>query len=47
MTIVHEGVVLVPSLTEFNAADRIRDESGCVLRWQRTFMRPVLESHSG
>jgi len=32
---------------EFNAADRIRDESGCVLRWQRTFMRPVLESHSG
>jgi hypothetical protein len=27
---------------EFIAADRIRDESGCVLRWERTFMRPVL-----
>jgi hypothetical protein len=24
---------------EFVAADRIRDESGCVLRYQRTFMR--------
>jgi hypothetical protein len=24
------------------AADRIRDESGCVLRYQRTFMRPFL-----
>jgi hypothetical protein len=27
---------------EFVAADRIRDESGCVLRYQRTFMRPLL-----
>ena len=27
---------------EFAAADRIRDESGCVLRYQRTFMRPLL-----
>lgn len=27
---------------EFIAADRIRDESGCVLRYQRTFMRPLL-----
>ncbi len=27
---------------EFVAADRIRDESGCVLRWDRTFMRPLL-----
>jgi hypothetical protein len=26
----------------FIAADRIRDESGCVLRYERTFMRPVL-----
>lgn len=26
---------------EFVAADRIRDESGCVLRYDRTFMRPV------
>jgi hypothetical protein len=26
----------------FVAADRIRDESGCVLRYERTFMRPVL-----
>jgi hypothetical protein len=24
------------------AADRIRDESGCVLRYERTFMRPLL-----
>jgi hypothetical protein len=27
---------------EFVAADRIRDESGCVLRYDRTFMRPLL-----
>jgi hypothetical protein len=27
---------------DFIAADRIRDESGCVLRYERTFMRPVL-----
>ena len=27
---------------DFLAADRIRDESGCVLRYQRTFMRPLL-----
>lgn len=27
---------------EFVAADRIRDESGCVLRYERTFMRPLL-----
>ncbi|MEU4163120.1 NIPSNAP family protein [Actinoplanes sp. NPDC026670] len=27
---------------EFMAADRIREESGCVLRWDRTFMRPLL-----
>jgi hypothetical protein len=29
---------------EFVAADRIRDESGCVLRYERTFMRPLLPS---
>ena len=23
-------------------ADRIRDESGCVLRYERSFMRPLL-----
>jgi len=28
--------------TEFIEADRIRDESGCVLRFERTFMRPLL-----
>ena len=28
---------------EFIAADRIRDESGCVIRFERTFMRPLLE----
>lgn len=27
---------------EFVEADRIRDESGCVLRYDRTFMRPLL-----
>jgi len=27
---------------EFLAADRIRDESGCVVRYDRTFMRPLL-----
>jgi hypothetical protein len=27
---------------EFLEADRIRDESGCVLRYDRTFMRPLL-----
>jgi len=27
---------------EFVAADRIRDESGCILRYERTFMRPLL-----
>lgn len=27
---------------EFVAADAIRDESGCVVRYDRTFMRPVL-----
>jgi hypothetical protein len=26
---------------DFIAADRIRDESGCVLRYDRTFMRPL------
>ncbi len=26
----------------FIAADAIRDESGCVLRYERTFMRPLL-----
>jgi hypothetical protein len=29
---------------EFVEADRIRDESGCVLRYDRTFMRPLLPS---
>ena len=27
---------------DFLEADRIRDESGCVLRYERTFMRPLL-----
>lgn len=27
---------------DFVAADEIRDESGCVLRYERSFMRPVL-----
>jgi len=28
---------------QFIEADRIRDESGCVLRYDRSFMRPMLE----
>jgi hypothetical protein len=27
---------------EFIAADQIRDESGCVRRYERTFLRPLL-----
>jgi hypothetical protein len=27
---------------DFIAADRIRDDSGCVIRYERTFMRPLL-----
>jgi len=27
---------------DFVAADRIRDDSGCVVRHERTFMRPLL-----
>ena len=27
---------------DFIAADRIRDESGCVIRYERTFLRPLL-----
>jgi hypothetical protein len=27
---------------EFVAADKIRDESGCVVRYERSFMRPLL-----
>jgi hypothetical protein len=27
---------------EFAQADRIRDDSGCVIRYERTFMRPLL-----
>jgi hypothetical protein len=29
---------------ELIEADRIRDESGCVLRYDRTFMRPLLKN---
>ena len=29
---------------EFVEADRIRDESGCVKRYERTFLRPLLPS---
>jgi hypothetical protein len=29
---------------EFVEADRIRDDSGCVLRYDRSFMRPLLPS---
>ena len=32
---------------EFVAADRIRDDSGCVLRYERSFMRPLLDDTAG
>ena len=32
---------------EFLEADRIRDESNCVLRYERTFMRPLLVTSQG
>jgi hypothetical protein len=32
---------------EFVEADRIRDASACVLRYERTFMRPLLPSRAG
>ena len=32
---------------EFVEADRIRDESGCVVRHERTFMRPLLPESAG
>lgn len=32
---------------EFIRADRIRDESGCVIRFDRTFMRPLLPDRIG
>jgi NIPSNAP protein len=28
---------------DFLAADRIREESGCVVRYERSFLRPVLD----
>lgn len=31
---------------EFVAADKIRDDSGCVLRYERSFMRPVLTARA-
>lgn len=32
---------------EFMAADRIRDSSGCVVRYDRSFMRPLFPSSLG
>jgi hypothetical protein len=32
---------------DFIEADRIRDESGCVLRYERRFMRPLLPGSPG
>lgn len=32
---------------QFIAADRIRDDSGCVLRHERSFMRPLLPLAGG
>jgi hypothetical protein len=31
---------------DFIEADRIRDDSGCVLRYERTFMRPLLPGNA-
>jgi hypothetical protein len=30
---------------DFIEADRIRDQSGCVLRYERSFMRPLLPEY--
>jgi hypothetical protein len=32
---------------DFVAADKIRDESGCVVRYERNFMRPLLTDDTG
>jgi hypothetical protein len=32
---------------DFIGADRIRDESGCVRRYERTFLRPLLPANLG
>ena len=32
---------------DFVAADRIREESGCVRRYERSFLRPLLEGDAG
>ena len=32
---------------DFVAADKIRDESGCIVRYERTFMRPLIIDDSG
>ena len=32
---------------EFIAADKIRDDSGCVVRYERSFFRPLLSQHNG
>ncbi|HEY0334372.1 MAG TPA: NIPSNAP family protein [Stenotrophomonas sp.] len=32
---------------DFVEADRIRDDSGCVLRYERSFMRPLLPAETG
>ncbi|MDI9893331.1 NIPSNAP family protein [Rhodococcus sp. IEGM 1381] len=37
---------LFDSDPEFLAANAIRDESKCVLRYERTFMRPILSADS-
>ena len=34
---------LFDSDDEFRAANAIRDRSGCVLRYERTFMRPIFD----
>ena len=31
---------------EFIAADKIREDTGCVLRWERTLMRPFMPAAS-
>ena len=31
---------------DFREADRIRDEIGCVLRYERTFMRPLVRDEA-
>jgi hypothetical protein len=37
---------VITCVVDYTVADKIRDDSGCVLRDERTFMRPMLDAGS-